>query len=708
MMSGALFAIGAPVPAGAAWFASLVAAERGRWALWLPVFMGAGVLVYFALAAEPAWWWGLAVALPTLAGAVLARPFLVHRAVLLAACAAAIGFGSAQLATWRALPLEPLPKKAVIITGTVRAVELLPAGRRVSIDNAKLDDAETPLRRWVRVRLRTGDAVPLAPGDTVRVKALVRAPSPPAYPGGWDMQRDAFFSGLAGSGFALGYAERLDSALPGRLGGWVQWLRGTIAGRIASVLPGADGAIATTLLTGLTAGIPAPDRAAFRDSGLAHLLAVAGLHIGIVMGVVMGGTRRLLGWSEYASLHWPCKQVAAVAALVAGGLYMILTGMHVPIMRSFMMASLYTAGVLAGRRGISLRALALAAVGLMLVSPQEVPGVSFQMSFSAVLALIAGYEVLRPHLRRLRGDGGRWRRFVHHLAMLGLTSLLAGTASAPFGAHHFGHIQLYFILANMAAVPLTAAWVLPLGMAALPLMPFGLEWLALVPMGWGIEAILWIARTTSALPAATLDVPHMPGWGLALVSLGIAWLGLWRTGWRLAAVPVLLAGLLSPLTTHPPDILVSADARLIGLRTEAGLFVEQAQGADKFTAEEWQQYLAFGHAGTLGSAGAAAVACRDGACLLRPRAEGPAALLVRDTGHPPWCGEVQVMLSAAPARGLCPRPWPRLIDRFTVWRQGSQAVWLRPEGVVIVSDRAVRGERPWVLLPPPRKRPGEP
>ncbi len=707
-MSEALFAIDAAAPPGAAWFASLIARERGRWALWSPVFMGAGVLVYFALVAEPAWWWGLAVAGPAALGAALARRFLIHRAALLALFAAALGFTSAQVATWRALPVEALPKKAVVLTGTVRALELMPVGRRISIEQVRLDDADTPLRRSVRVRLRINDAVPLAPGDTVRVRALVRPPSPPAYPGGWDLQRDAFYSGLAGSGFALGYAERLEAAPPSRFAGWVQLLRATIDQRIASVLPGADGAISATLLTGLTAGIPPSDRAAFRDSGLAHLLAVAGLHIGIVMGLVMGGTRRLLGWSEYASLHWPAKQIAALAALAAGGLYMILTGMHVPIMRSFAMASLYTVGVLVGRRGISLRGLALAAVALMLAAPQEVPGVSFQMSFSAVLALIAGYEVLRPHLRALRGNGARWRRFVHHLALLGLTSLLAGTASAPFGAYHFGHVQLYFILANMAAVPLTAAWVMPLGLAALALMPFGLEWLALLPMGWGIEAILWIARATSALPAATLDVPHMPGWGLALVGLGIAWLGLWRTGWRLAAAPVLLAGLLSPLAAHPPDILVSADARLIGLRTEAGLFVEQAQGAEKFTVEEWEQYLGLGHAGTLGSAGAEAVTCRDGACLLRPRPDALAGLLIRDTEHPPWCGEVAVMLSAAPARGLCPKPWPRLIDRFTVWRQGSQAIWLNGEDVVIVSDRAARGDRPWVLLPPPRGRVREP
>ena len=171
--------------------------------------------------------------------------------------------------------------------------------------------------------------------------------------------------------------------------------------------------------------------------------------------------------------------------------------------------------MLAGRRAVSLRGLRLAATVLMLLEPQEVPGVSFQMSFSAVLALISGYEALRPWLRataRHGPGGGASRRM---LAALALTSALAGTASAPFGAYHFGRIQLYFVVANMVGGAADRA----LGDAgsgciALLLMPFGLEWLALMPMGWGAEAVLWVARTTAALPAATVDVPHMPpgGW----------------------------------------------------------------------------------------------------------------------------------------------------------------------------------------------------
>ena len=343
-------------------------------------------------------------------------------------------------------------------------------------------------------------------------------------PGGWDTQRDAFFAGLGVSGYALGRVEVTARGTPDRMASRVQWLRETIAHRVTAVIPGAAGAVAVTLLTGASRGIPEVDHAAFRESGLAHLLAVAGLHIGIVMAFALGAARILLALSERASLFWPAKQIAAVFALSVGGCYMLLTGAHVPIVRSFAMACLMTLAILAGRQPISVRGLGIAGIVLMLISPYEVPGVSFQMSFSAVLALISGYETMRPWLRRLYGKSIA-RRLLSYLAALALTSTLAGTASLPYGAYHFGHVQIYYVLSNMIAVPVTALWVMPAGMIALLLMPFGLEWLALVPMGWGAALIIAVAKITAALPDATVLVPHMPAWGLAVLSVGdrLAW-----------------------------------------------------------------------------------------------------------------------------------------------------------------------------------------
>ena len=671
-------------------------AERGRFVLWLPVFMGAGTLFYLGLRAEPPGWAGIAVALPAALAGILARPWPIARAVLAALAALAFGCASGQFATGRAPPIDPMPSRGVTIAGQIRRVEALPAGRRIILQDVAIEDSSRRLSRTVRVKLRPGDGAPGAVGDTVRIRALLRAPQPPAYPGGWDLQRDAFFSGLGAYGQALGPVELLHHAPPNGLMLGVQWLRDTIDRRIAGVLPGATGAIAATLLTGNAAAIPEPDRAAFRDSGLAHLLAVAGLHIGIVMGLVLAAGRLGLALSEKAALFLPCREITAVVALVAGGFYLLLTGVHLPIARSFAMACLFTLGVLAGRRSISVRGLALAATVLLVVQPWEIAGVSFQMSFSAVLALIAGYEALRPWLQRLRSSP-RWQLFPRlrgfglHLVALALTSLLAGTASAPFAAYHFGRVQIYFVLANMLAVPVTAMWVMPAGLVSMLLMPFGWEAVALVPMGWGVRVITWIAHATAALPLATFAVPHIPAWGLAVLSLGMAWLGIWRTSLRWLGIGAVVLGLASPAMNRPPDILVSADARLIGLRVGGQALLRQGSGYSKFTRDAWAQYWA-ATPGPMPDAGPDHVACA-GTCRLRAAPQAAFAVLALG-GQSPDCTGAAVLISPEPARTLC--PGVPLVDRFTVWREGAAAIWLEPGGARILTDRAERGDRPWV------------
>ena len=375
--------------------------ERGRFAPWLAVAAIAGAGLYFAQTREPPWWTGAACLLPCVAACAAGWRQPVARAAALVGVAVAAAFLSAQLQTRRALPVVPVPAKAVVVSGTVGAVDILPDGRRVTVLSARLGE-EQPMARSVRVRLRRGDPADPAVGDHIEVRSLLRPPAPPAYPGAWDLQRDAFFSGLGASGFALNPAA-VERTAPSGAGALVRQLRDGIARRVMEGLPGTQGAVASTLLTGTALAIPQADRNAFRDSGLAHLLAVAGLHIGIVMGLVMGATRLGLAGVEHTALHWPTKAIAALAALAAGAAYLLLTGAHVPIMRSFAMAGLVTLGVVAGRRALSLRGLTLAAAAIILIAPNEVTGVSFQMSFAAVLALISATRSCGPSWRGCTG-----------------------------------------------------------------------------------------------------------------------------------------------------------------------------------------------------------------------------------------------------------------------------------------------------------------
>jgi competence protein ComEC len=665
-----LIGYGAVTAAVADW----VLAERGRFFLWLPVCMTAAVAVLASVC-------------------LLLRRWPVARGLGLGLAAASLGLAAAQLATVRAPPPMEVPRKAVVITGPVRAVEPLPEGVRVTIEAPRLNGG-APEQRTVRVRLRPEDPAAPATGDVMRLRARLSPPSPPAYPGGWDLQRDAFFAGLGAYGFALTRAEITGHAAPAGPARMLQAAREIIAARIDAVLDGPAAAICATLLTGSPAAIPAEDRAAFRDSGLAHLLAIAGLHIGIVMGLIFGLVRLLLALWERAALHWPCKPIAAVAALAAGGGYMLLTGAHVPIIRSFAMACLVTLGVIVGRRALSLRGLGLAMAALLLIAPEQAMGVSFQMSFSAVLALIVGYDALRPALLRINSHASWRRRLIGHVVALALTSALAGTASAPFAAYHFGQVQIYNVLANVAAVPITAFWVMPAGLIALALMPLHLEALALLPMGWGAAAILWIGRSVSALPSATLMVPHMPQWGLACVALGMAWAGIWRTRLRFAGVPVLALGLLSPALIRPPDILLSADGRLAAIHAGGDMFVEQRDGFSGFTQDAWRQMWA-ANVRALPERAEQGIACDSAGCRVRPRADGPTTVLLLGPARDADC-EAALLLSLEHIDLRCAEPVPDAIDRFDLWRDGAHAIWLRPDGARVVSDRETRGDRPWV------------
>ena len=696
---------------------AMLAAQHGRLAPWLAVALGAGVIAYFQLAEEPgerALW-----TVPPLAilAAWLSRRAPVAGWGLGMVAAGLLGFG---VAAWHAARLPPpleLPRGALAVTGTVAAVEALPQGRRVTLEAARLGEGPA-LPRELRVRLRAGDPARPQPGDAITLRAMLREPGAPVVPGAWDFQRAAFFSGLGAYGIALGPAavEPAPVSLPG-----FARLRAKVEERVETAFPGAAGAVAAALLTGSQAAIPPAEIAAMRDSGLAHLLSVSGLHMAIVMGVVFAAVRVAIAAVPWLALRVPGKPVAAIAALAAGLGYTLLTGSQVPMQRCLAMAALVTLGLLAGRRALTVRSLALAAALVTLAAPAELLGPSFQMSFAAVLALATGLEALRRPLAALPMQRG-WRRNLV-LGGLGLvaTSVLAGLATAPYGLHHFGRLQIYGVAANAVAVPLTSLLVMPAGMLALALMPLGLDGPALWAMGQGVEAMLATARLVASWPEAAPVLAPFPGWALAVASLGFCWLGIWRGGLRLVGVPVMAGALALGMLQEPPDLVVSADGRLVGLRTAEGVFLAEQPGAGAFARDMLLRQLGAGTARTLpaeGEAARGAITCTEAACRFRPRPGAVEAVLFR-TDPPPRgsrrgeapdaralaeaCGHAGLLIATEPIRPRCAAT--PSIDRFALWRHGAHAVRLSPAGPEIVSDRAHRGARPWV---PPEPIPGRP
>ena len=353
---------------------------------------------------------------------------------------------------------------------------------------AGLDPDRTPARVRLRLSARQGAAAEI--GAWVELRAVLRPPSPPVAPGAFDFQRHAYFQRLGGVGFAVTVARR--TAPPGEVQASVfaPWrlalagLRIEIADRIRAALDGPAGAVAAALMTGDRRAIPAHVLADMRDSGLAHLLAISGLHVGLVAAILFFGLRAALALVPKVALRYPIKKWAAAAALVGAFGYVLISGASVSTQRAFLMVGVVLLAVMVDRTAISMRLVAWAALIVLAMAPESLLGPSFQMSFAAVVALVAAYEVLRRRLSAWRAEAGTLRRAGLYLVGVGITTIVATAATAPFAVYHFNRFAEYGLAANLAAVPLTALWVMPWAMAAFCLMPAGLEAVALTPMGW--------------------------------------------------------------------------------------------------------------------------------------------------------------------------------------------------------------------------------
>ena len=590
----------------------LYQAESRRFVLWLPVCLGLGIWAYFASPFEPPAGWGLACLAPLalILSGLARRTGWAALAGAWLAFAVAAGFGLAILSARLADAPQIGWPMGETVEGRVLEVSRSASGApRLLIDRAVIygvEPEETPVRLRLTLLDDAYDRIP-APGERVRVYASLMPSGEPVEPGAFDFRRRAFFQRIGGIGLTRGYLlvlPPLEETHPfERLRLWIARARDAISRGLSATLPGRQGAIASALIVGDRADIAEADNEALRISSLAHLLSISGLHMAILTGLVFTIARLVFAAIPWTAYRFSTKKAAACVALLAGLGYLALSGASVPTQRAFVMVGVALVAVLLDRPAISLRALALAAIIVLVLSPVSLLDPGFQMSFAATAALISGYEAVRRHQRgRDAGadhggtDRGRaergwlvWglRAAALYVGAMLFTSLLAGSATAPFAAYHFNRTTPYSLLANLLALPVMSVWITPTACMAGLLAPFGLAEPALIVMGMGIEQILVVAHWVAGLPGADQPVRAGPGMALGLIAIGGLWMALWRARWRLAGLAGIAAGLVLWGAAAPrPDLLVAPEARLIGLMGPEGRVLDTAK-AQSFAADNW-------------------------------------------------------------------------------------------------------------------------
>jgi competence protein ComEC len=684
-------------------FIACLIAERDRWMLWLPVAMGAGVGIYFELAVEPPFWFLWAAPIALAIALVSGWRWIVVRLGLILLLFAALGFSAAQFRSWMvASPMLERRVGPVEVTGRLLVHDETGSGARLILDRLTFSPPLTgPTPMAIRLSVRSDRLAALTPGQRLRVTAMLTPIPAPAAPDSFDYQRFLYFKGVGALGHALSRIEMIGDDEIGGYQVWLAKLRAEMTQRIRSALPGDTGAVAAALITGDRTAISEELEQAMRDSGLTHLLSISGLHISIVAGFVLLVIRGGLALIPWIALRYPIKKWAAAAALMVVFFYCQLAGWTVPIQRAFYMGALVLAAVLIDRNPLSMRMIAWAAVLVLLIIPDGLVGASFQMSFGSVVALIACWERLRALWVRYNAGLGLPARVLLYLLGLALTSIVATIATAPMAAFHFNRVALFGVLANMIAIPISSVPVMPAGLIAALLMPFGLEHLALAPMGWGISIISWIAYQVASWPLAALTVPSFPIGAYVTICLGALWICLWLGRWRwFGLAPILIA--LGVVAASPgPDIVVAGDARQMALRREDGGFELWPSGRVDRQARTW--LLRWGEGDIperLPSGAENGGRCDHQGCFGKLGEERIAfALSVQALADD--CRRATVLISAAPVRRACPNP-KLMIDRFTLWRNGAHAIWLTSSGPVARSVRDARGVRPWAKAPEAR------
>ena len=416
----------------ASYLPAAIAAERDRWVLWLPVAFGLGVAGYFSLPGEPQPW-SIAVS-----AAMLAAAFVFRRQpygpALIGLAALAAGFSLAQIRTLAvAAPVLERRMGPVKVTGAIEAASLDKRGaRRVTIYEPRISGLEPEMTpRRIRISVRTADPA-LEPGRILSVRAILQPPLPPVVPGGFDFARRAWFQQLGAVGFAVSRPAISPARDPPGLHARINRLRQRIVQRIAAALPGEEGTVAAALTTGERGAIPERVLVAMRDAGLAHLLAISGLHFSLVAALLFGGLRAVLAAVSSVALRYPIKKWAAAGALAGAFVYLLISGASIPTQRAFLMLSVVLLAVMLDRAAISMRLVAVAAAAVLLIAPESLLGASFQMSFAAVVALVAFYEAVSERLAGLRADAGLARRVALYALGVGLTTVIAGLATAPY------------------------------------------------------------------------------------------------------------------------------------------------------------------------------------------------------------------------------------------------------------------------------------
>lgn len=567
-------------------------AEQSRWLAWMPFLFGIGIAVYFALPFEPNYWYSLGVFEATLLLFYLLRHKGLHL-LFTAILICEFGFMNIQLQTLlKSRKIAFTPEVTDYIKGQISEVSYNEKGRkRLLLQNA--ENFDNPLKGKYRVTVMNGESADFEVGQCVELVGTFFPPSPVPVLNGFQLDRKYFYEEISGIGYAnssvfvIDCEQKQTSSFRIRL----NKIRQQITDDVAKILPPDEAGIVDAVLIGEQSRMPKLIVNNYRDSGLAHFLSVSGLHMGAIAGLIFFVLRFLLALFPAVALRYDVKKLAAAGAILFSSLYLLVSGMAVPAERAFIMTAVVLFGVIFNRQAISMRMVCFAGLVLLIISPQALISISFQMSFAAVVALISFYEKYARKITLWSVNRGILSKIFFYLAGIVICDFVASLATMPFAIYHFHRVSVYTSLANLLAGPLIGLILMPLILLCLVSLPLGLSLYPLKALGYGVGWLNRITEFVSALPHSVAYADSLPFWGFALIVCGGYWLCVWQRNWRLWGLLPILIGVCSMFLGSQPDMVFAPKGEGIALRDKNGEMLLMPIKTDRFVISVWRENL---------------------------------------------------------------------------------------------------------------------
>jgi competence protein ComEC len=685
--------------------------EQRRLFPWLAVCFGLGIILFFQ-AERPALWAPLGTLAVLTAAAVWLRHHLLMLTVCVGLAAVFAGFSAGVIRT-RSVAAPVLTRTVIApVSGFIEAVEDREEGKRILLRVSSLQGvAEAERPPLVRVSIRNGDH--FSAGQFITGTARLLPPPQPAWPGGYDFARDAYYRGIGAVGSFTGAVRQLEPPISP---GWSLWLaarvdeaRNTLTQRIAAAIGGAAGGVGAALVTGKRGLIGEPTNDVLRAAGIYHIVSISGLHMVLAAGTFFWLVRALLALSPSLALLWPVKKIAAVAAMIGATAYCIFSGSDVATERSLVMTLVMFGAVLVDRPALSLRNLSIAALIVLVREPEALLGPSFQMSFGAVAAMMT----LVPLMQWRRAEVGSAMLIDKALSWAGqsafglvTTTLVASLATAPFAAYHFQSLNPYGLIGNALALPLVSLVVMPAAVLGVLAYPFGLDAPIWNVMGIAVAKVLDVSAWVGGFSGSTVVVPALGVGALAFLSVGLLVLTIPASHLRWFALIPAGAGLAFAATPHRYDIYVDRDGAGAAIRNGLGELTLIGKPSD-FVVEQWLRADGDGRRSDDASLKQAARCDRLG-CVVETGAQRAVAFVQEFPAFEDDCRRAVIIITRLDAPSNCGAPV--VLDRKALAERGATAIRLNPEAVEIQSVKKRREVLPWTAmakatLPPPQVRP---